>query len=210
MDDFSLLHQERTITLGQFSREPNLRQFALIWRTEMHDEQKINPKHSEIRQVLRILGPLAAAVGLLLIATGFGSFFMSFGTFEPPRYFWCAFLGMPLLFLGIAMSQFGFLGAVARYQARELAPVGKDTFNYLAEGTKDGVQTIASAVAAGFAQDASQTGNGVPCPRCGHVCSVQAKFCDACGTSLAKACSSCGHVNDRDANFCANCGNGLT
>ena len=34
----------------------------------MHEEQKINPKHREIRQVLRIAGPLAAGLGLLLIA----------------------------------------------------------------------------------------------------------------------------------------------
>ncbi len=175
----------------------------------MRDEQKINPKHAEIRQVLRIVGPLVAVVGLLLIAIGFGSFFMSLGKFEPPRFFWCAFLGMPLLFLGIAMSQFGFLGAVARYQAGELAPVGKDTINYLAEGTKDGVQTIAAAVGAGLAQNATGPDKMVPCPECGHAGDVQAKFCDACGASLAKVCPSCGHVNDRDANFCANCGNGL-
>lgn len=176
----------------------------------MLDEPKIYPKHAEIRKVLRVVGPLIAAVGLLFVAIGIGNFFMAFGGHEPPRFFWCAFLGMPLLMLGIAMSQFGFMGAVARYQASELAPVGKDTFNYLAEGTKDGVKTIAAAVAAGFAPEASETGKGSPCPKCGHVCSVQAKFCDACGTSLAKACSSCGQVNERDANFCSNCGNGLS
>ena len=118
----------------------------------MHEEQKINPKHREIRQVLRIAGPLAAGLGLLLIAIGFGSFFMSFGGGGPPRFFWCAFLGMPILFVGTAMCMFGFMGAVARYQAGEVAPVGKDTFNYLAEGTEDGVQTVAAAVGAGLAQ----------------------------------------------------------
>lgn len=176
----------------------------------MHEEQKINPKHQEIRQVLRIAGPLAAAVGLLLIAIGAGSFFMAFGGGGPPRFFWCAFLGMPILFIGTAMCMFGFLGAVARYQAGEVAPVGKDTFNYLAEGTKGGVQTMATAVGAGLAQGMAGTGQAVPCPQCGHLGDADAKFCDECGTSLAKACPSCGQVNDRDARFCANCGSGLT
>ena len=176
----------------------------------MHEEQKINPKHREIRQVLRIAGPLAAGLGLLLIAIGFGSFFMSFGGGGPPRFFWCAFLGMPILFVGTAMCMFGFMGAVARYQAGEVAPVGKDTFNYLAEGTKGGVQTVAAAVGAGLAQGMAGTGKTVPCPKCGHLGDADSKFCDECGTLLAKACPSCGQVNDHDAKFCAKCGSGLT
>jgi Double zinc ribbon len=175
----------------------------------MLEEQKLNPKHREIRQVLRIAGPVAAGFGFLLMAIGFGSFFLSFGGFGPPRFFWCAFLGMPILFVGIVMCMFGFLGALARYQAGEVAPVGKDTFNYLAEGTKGGVQTVASAVVAGLTQGTTGTGKTVRCPKCGHRDDADAKFCDECGSPLAKACPSCGRVNDRDAKFCANCGSGL-
>jgi len=151
----------------------------------MYEEQKINPKHREIRRVLRIAGPLAAAVGLLLIAVGVGSFLAAFGGNGPPRFFWCAFLGMPILFLGTAMCMFGFLGAVARYQAGEVAPVGKDTFNYLAEGTKGGVQTMAAAVGAGLAQGLAGAGPTVLCPQCGRPGDAEAKFCDQCGASLA-------------------------
>jgi hypothetical protein len=35
---------------------------------------------------------------------------------------------MPILFVGTAMCMFGFMGALARYQAGEVAPVGKDAF----------------------------------------------------------------------------------
>ena len=119
-------------------------------------------------------------------------------------------MGMPILFVGIVMCMFGFMGAIARYQAGEVAPVGKDTFNYLAEGTKDGVQTVATAVAAGLTQGVAATGKTAPCPKCGHLGDADAKFCDECGSPLTKTCPSCQRVNDHDAKFCANCGGGLS
>jgi RNA polymerase subunit RPABC4/transcription elongation factor Spt4 len=176
----------------------------------MHEEKEINPQHMEIRSLLRIAGPLAAGAGLCLVAIGIGSFFAAFGSDGPPRYFWCAFLGMPILFIGVSMCMFGFMGAVARYQAGEVAPVGRDTFNYLAEGTKDGVQTMATAVAAGLGQGLAGTRKTIACPQCGHLSDAAARFCDECGMSLAKACAACGQTNDGDAKFCANCGGGLT
>lgn len=172
----------------------------------MLEEEKINPKHGAIRQVVRIAGPLAAGVGGLLMAIGFGSFFLSFGSSGPPRFFWCAFLGMPILFVGAAMCMFGFMGALARFQAGEVAPVGKDTFNYLAEGTKGGVKTLATAVGAGLTEGMVRTDKTAPCPKCGHPNDADAKFCDECGASVSTVCPSCGQVNDHDAKFCCNCG----
>ena len=86
---------------------------------------------------------------------------------------------------------------------------GKDTLNYLAEGTKDGVQTVATAVAAGLTQGIAGTGTTVRCPKCDHPGDAVAKFCDVCGSPLAKTCPSCGRVKDHDAKFCANFGCGL-
>jgi hypothetical protein len=70
-----------------------------------------------------------AGVRLLFMIVGYGSFFASFGSFEPPRFFWCAFVGMPLLFVGIVMCMFGYLGAFQRYVTGESAPVAKDVVN---------------------------------------------------------------------------------
>jgi hypothetical protein len=79
------------------------------------------------------------------------SFFSAFGDGGgPPRLFWCVFLGMPTLFVGIVMCKLGYIGAVARYIAAESAPVAKDTVNYMAEGTQDGVRTVARSVAEGI------------------------------------------------------------
>lgn len=95
----------------------------------MSEETKIDPQHPSTRRLLRTLGPILVGIGLLLIIVGMVGFFSSFGSFEPPHYFWCGFLGMPLLFVGIVMCQLAFLGTVARYVSAEAAPVHKDTFN---------------------------------------------------------------------------------
>lgn len=173
----------------------------------MSDEERINPGHAAVRSLLRILGPLMAAVGGIFLLIGMVSFFSAFGSFGPPRYFWCAFVGMPLLAVGVAMTKFGFMGAITRYQAGEIAPVGKDTFNYMAEGTRGGVHTIATAVGTGLARGSYD--GGQPCPMCGHANDRNAKFCDECGALMSRACPSCGQVNDGDAKFCSGCGTSL-
>jgi hypothetical protein len=153
----------------------------------MSEETKIDPKHASTRLVLRTLGPVLAGAGLLLVVVGFGSFFSSFGTPEPPRYFWCAFLGIPLLFVGGALCMFGFMGAYFRYFFGEAAPVQKDAFNYLAEGTKGGVKTFATAVGEGLATGMRTEGKPGPwCPRCGQGNDADAKFCKGCGTALVR------------------------
>ena len=91
----------------------------------MSEESKIDPSHSTSRQFLRMLGPTTAVLGLLLTIIGFGSLLSSFGSPEMPRYFWCAFIGLPLLGVGVAMSQFGFLGSFIRYVSGEAAPFRK-------------------------------------------------------------------------------------
>jgi hypothetical protein len=152
----------------------------------MSEESKIDPRHSTTRSILRTLGPTIVAIGLVLMVIGMGSFFSSFGSFEPPKYFWCAFLGIPLLFVGVAMSMFGFLGSFFRYFFGEAAPVQKDTFNYLAEGTKGGIKTVAAAVGEGLA--VGMRG----------------------GEKARSRCSKCDHDNDTDARFCKNCGTPFT
>jgi hypothetical protein len=116
----------------------------------MNDNKLQSPQHSNIRTVLRVGGPAIAVVGLLFLMVGVGSFFSSFGTLEPPRYFWCAFVGMPLLFVGLVMCTFGYLGAVYRYVAGEGAPVAKDVVNYMGENIQPGVKSVAKAVTEGI------------------------------------------------------------
>ena len=176
----------------------------------MQDEERINPGHNQMRGVLRVVGPMVLGLGVVLMLVGLGSFFSSFGSFGPPRYFWCCFLGMPLIMVGLAMCKFGFMGAIMRYQAGEIAPVGKDAFNYMADGTQGGVKTVASAIGAGLSEGRNGTTSRVPCPHCGHSNDADAKFCDECGSAMSKACPACGESNDADAKFCNACGAALS
>ena len=82
--------------------------------------------------------------------------------------FWCNHVGMPVMFVGAVCSMMGFGGALARYHAGEDAPVATDTFNYMAEGTQDGVRTVASAIGDGLRGETRKTDGADPaCPDCG-------------------------------------------
>ena len=85
------------------------------------------PQHNGTRSFLRVAGLLVATVGLIFIIIGMASFFSAFGGGGLPRLFWCAFVGMPLFFVGSVMCIFGFMGAVARYTAAEQVPTLQPT-----------------------------------------------------------------------------------
>ena len=171
-----------------------------------------DPRHTETRAVLRIVGPGVALVGLIFTIVGLGSFFSSFGTFEGPRHFWCTFIGLPLIGIGVAVSKFAFMGAITRYVADEVAPVGKDVVNYMAEGTRGAVRDLAAAVGEGLRSgEPANAVRIVQCHKCNADNEVPASFCKACGTPLAKTkpCHNCGERNDPDARFCDNCGTAI-
>ena len=172
--------------------------------------QHIDPGHKEKRAVLKIIGPVVLGVGLLFTVVGFGSFFASFGSFTPPRYFWCAFIGLPLVVVGISICQLAFMGTLSRYMANEVAPVGKDVANYMADGTKDAVRDVAAAIGEGLSSSQVHNDHEVQVVRC-HKCNenneASANYCKSCGASLSKSvtCPKCGELNDPDARFCDNC-----
>jgi len=110
------------------------------------------PEQDGIRKFLRIAGPVIFLIGVLCLVIGIINFFWSFGGGGMPHYFWLAFVGMPLMFVGIVLCQFGFMGAVFRFMAGESAPVAADTVNYMAEETKGAVETVARAAAKGVVE----------------------------------------------------------
>jgi hypothetical protein len=115
----------------------------------MHEERLQSSDQTAIRNFLRVGGLAAVALGLVFTIIGIASFFSAFGGSEPPRFFWCAFLGMPLMFVGSVMCGLGFLGAVQRYVAGESAPVAKDVVNYMGENTSPGIKAAAKSVTEG-------------------------------------------------------------
>ena len=130
----------------------------------MNGERLLSRQHSSIRPILRVGGPVVAGLGLVFTVVGFGSLFAAIGSFQPPRYFWCAFIGMPLMFVGGSMSMFGFLGDFQRFVAGGSSPVAKDVFEYMGEHVQPGIKAVAKAMAEGVieAQNEKQTKPGGP------------------------------------------------
>ncbi len=56
------------------------------------------------------------------------------------------------MFVGGVLSMYGFMGAVFRFAAGEVAPVAADATNYMAEETKGAVETVAKAAAKGVVE----------------------------------------------------------
>jgi ribosomal protein L40E len=175
----------------------------------MQDNQ-IDPGHNAVRDTLRVVGPVVVLIGLGFIIVGSADFFRTFGSFAPPKLIWCVFVGLLLLPVGIALCRYGYMGKVMRYTAQEMAPAGKDTFNYLAEGTRESIKTVAGAIGEGLREGG--LGGGSPamvrCHKCNALAPADAKFCSQCGHALGKTkpCPHCQELNDPVARFCDKCG----
>jgi hypothetical protein len=177
---------------------------------------QIDPEHNQRRDFLRVVGPVVCVIGAIFIAIGLWSFFSAFGGGGLPRYFWCVFVGGPVLSIGSAICKYAYMGAVTRYIANEVSPVGKDVVNYMAEGTKGAVREMAAAVGEGLrTRSPAVEARFVPVVQC-HKCHAEneelANFCKGCGTPLAKTkpCAGCGEWNDPDARFCNHCGKAVS
>ncbi|MBN1362354.1 MAG: zinc ribbon domain-containing protein [Sedimentisphaerales bacterium] len=168
-------------------------------------ERPLDPGHAKTRNTLRTVGPILIVLGLVLIVLGIAGIFL-----VSPVCIVLAFVGMPVLFVGSSMSMFGFVGRMARYQAQEVAPVAKDTFNYMAKGTSDGVRTMASALGQGLREGGfgGSSQMMVRCHQCNALVPDGATFCSQCGQTLGKTkpCPGCQELNELDAKFCDNCG----
>lgn len=190
------------------------------------DQEKLQRGTTAIRDACRIIGPIILGVGVIFMIVGFVDLVgvMSyqgppdFHNSHGPKRFWCFFVGMPLLFVGLVITGQGFMSAAARFQASQIAPLGKDVTNYMVDGTKDSIKTIGSALGAGLAEGMGQpTGEAeagqvaVRCHKCNNPNPADAKFCSDCGAALTKSkpCPACHELNDPDARFCDNCGGTL-
>jgi len=188
-------------------------------RRRRRSPDEINPGHTKIRSVLRVVGPGLILLGAILAISGFTMetepetpfFTDSAKHFRESKELQGKQLarivpGMLCLMLGIAASRFAFVGALARYHAAEYAPVVTDTANYVARGARQGIREVSSAIADGIRGE-----GGAKCPNCGTDNDSDASFCDSCGTSMNNEveCASCGEENDADAKFCKACGKPL-
>ncbi len=171
-------------------------------------------QHQQTRGFLRAIGPLVFVVGLVFTAIGLISFFSAFGSFGgPPQHFWCAFVGLPLMAVGSVISKFAYMGAITRYVANEVTPVGTDVFNTVVSETQESFRDLARTIGTGL-RDGRSAGRtpstGSPCGSCGTANAPEARYCKECGVSLAsRRCEHCGDTAPPDARFCDSCGEPL-
>ena len=173
------------------------------------DDSRIDPGHGTTRSTLRIVGPVVLLIGLGFLIVGAVDFFSAFGGRGFPERSWCIFLALPLVFVGGVLKKMGFMGRVMRYMSQEMAPPAKDTFNYMADGAKDGIKTVVGAIGEGL-RESGVVGGSHPtgrCPNCNAAVSDDAKYCGQCGHGLirSRVCPNCGEVNDPHAKFCESC-----
>ena len=119
------------------------------------DDNRIDPGHNTTRDTLRTIGPILLVIGGGFMIVGLVDFFSAFGGFHSPTLFWCLFVGMILLGIGLHLTPLGYIGKITRYMSQEMAPPAKDTFNYMADETKDGIKKVVGAVAEGLRQGSS-------------------------------------------------------
>ncbi|QNN22337.1 zinc ribbon domain-containing protein [Planctomycetales bacterium ZRK34] len=175
--------------------------------SDLHQRRHLDPsgRHTGRRNKLRTVGPIVLVAGFLTLGWGLFDIFVAGNM----GFHFSPFVGMLMIFVGASTTMMGFAGALARYQANEIAPVAMDTFNDVADGTQQGVRTASRAFAGGLREGFTETADAIACPSCGHANEAGSKFCDQCGKPLSRACPSCGSANDADARFCDACGKPL-
>src|SRR5574344_626928 len=165
----------------------------------------------ETRHRLRIWAWATSLSGCLLVSSGFA---MIYGLSPYDTTIWggLTILGSILAILGCIgilvcpfFFYFGYIGAVKRYTAGEMAPVQKDQTNYWLDGTRDETgKTVKEIVTQVKGETLSSK-----CPKCGASNDSGALYCDQCGAVLAKRCRNCGEINAVDAKHCRQCGKSL-
>ncbi|WP_274309683.1 zinc ribbon domain-containing protein [Solibacillus daqui] len=145
----------------------------------MKEKEFITQEHIATRNKFRTLGPIVLGAGILCVVIA-GIDFFTLDFFESPKYFYLFFIGLPLLAIGFYFTGLGYGSKLAAYQSREMAPVAKDTFNYLANETTGSIEKIAQAAQKGKSAvvEAKQCGN------CQELNKIDAKFCNECGNAL--------------------------
>lgn len=130
--------------------------------------------------VLRLFGAIIVGLGVILTVVGSFSLFSSWGTIGGSRYYWAAFLGLPLIAVGSAFTQ-------------------SENLTVLDVSLDDDRPARATG------QPASKS--VVACEHCHATNPAGANFCNQCGNSLViPTCAGCGAKLSWNARFCTHCG----
>ena len=153
--------------------------------------------HENKKKLFKTIGWICLPVGIVLTVIGLVSLFSSMGSFEPPKFFFCGFIGLPLTGVGAQFLMIGYRREITEYEKNESVPV----FNEAGEEMSPGIRSIASAMKEGW----KEKEEGIVCS-CGEVNPPDSSFCRKCGASLKNKCPCCGKEISGDSLFCNYCG----
>ncbi|MBN2795925.1 MAG: zinc ribbon domain-containing protein [Clostridia bacterium] len=153
--------------------------------------KQFNEKHNNVKMILKIVGPITLVVGLFLFGSVFFSFFNMSDPFNNNIFSKMpnAFIGIILSAIGSAMTNFAYMGTVAKYTADEMTPIASHVIKNIKTSLDE--------------KDSNE------CPKCHIQNDLDASFCDHCGYPLKKLICSCGTQNESDAKYCKKCGEAL-
>ena len=152
----------------------------------MDKEQK--PEQQKINLILRIVGGVIVAAGLLMAIFGFVDIASVSESGEMPRI-WLLMVGLPGIAIGGMLLMLSFRRVVSGNGAN-------------AHGGHISPAAVNSS--------APRQRAAVVCPFCGEAIDADAQFCDKCGKPLCTFCPDCGEANSLDARFCKKCGKPLS
>ena len=119
---------------------------------------KINPKHIAQKNRLIKIAKLFLVVGGIILVTGIYLVsnhepFREYNVLSGTTKHTFVAIGIFSLFIAGNLLFFANAGAILRFKAQEMAPVGADTLNFLGKKAKPGIQEVAGAIASGFKQE---------------------------------------------------------
>ena len=151
-------------------------------------DKKQKPEQQKTTLILRIVGGVIAAAGLLMVIFGFVDIASVSESGGMPRI-WLLMLGLPGIAIGGMLLMLSFRrvgsGNGANAPGGHISPAAVNT-------------------------SAPRQRAAVVCPFCGEAIDADAQFCDKCGKPLSKFCPDCGEANSLDACFCKKCGKPLS
>lgn len=178
------------------------------------NHQKLKGKLKKAGKILLGIGAVVAIIGIVLLIVGFVSFssFSSNSGTEMVMFGVGGFLlviGFAMLGFGIYATFFAHAREIGSYTASSVAPVLKETTDYIAPSITNAVGGMAESISEGIASGkAKGKAEAIICQDCGEKNEVGSKFCSNCGKSLdtAKYCANCGKKIENDDKFCPHCG----
>lgn len=141
-----------------------------------------------MRIFLRIVGPIVGLTGLIFAIVGFASFFGFIGApgvDKAPGQFWMAFVGIPVLVVGLIMTKIGYMGSIVRYLSKEITPVAAESMNEFQEKAEPGIRGAARAIGKGLAEAQSALAQErIRCASCRAGNEPDARYCKGCGRTI--------------------------